>query len=356
MRPEPAARALETETYGLLHYELKEEATMHTLVRLSLTLAAFTGLSLSAAQDLPRVNAAMEAVGTFSWIVHAMDYFGTAEANGIEVVGTSYASKQATELALRGGEADVTVDDFLGAVILRSVDVDVTGIYPFAKAVGALVVPVDSDIMDVEGLRGATIAAGSLRDKSLLILRALTVSEYGFDPQADGEVVAAAPPLMMQLVANSEVDAALPLWHFVARMEAAGTIREIMPVTEMLAALGLPGDLPNLMILARDDLDAELKTAFIATFQDTVDVMVATPNDDPFWQTILDEELYTLPDPSQFTLVIDRWKLGTPDAWTEESIDGLVAMVERLVELAGAEVVGVESVPRDAYTTEFNPQ
>jgi NitT/TauT family transport system substrate-binding protein len=325
-------------------------------IRLALALVATLSLTMAVAQELPRVNAAMEAVGTFSWIVHGMDYFGTAEANGIEVVGTSYASKQATELALRGGEADVTVDDFLGAVILRNVDVAVTGIYPFAKAVGGLVVPIGSDIVDIEGLRGATIAAGSLRDKSLLILRALTVSQYGFDPQADGEVVAAAPPLMMQLVASEEVDAALPLWHFVARMDAAGTIREIMPVTEMLAALGLPGDLPNLMILARDDLDAELKTAFIATFQDTVDVMVATPVDDPFWQTILDLELYSLPDPSQFPLVVERWKLGTPDAWTEESIDGLVSMVERLVELAGAEVVGVESVPRDAYTTVFNPR
>ena len=329
---------------------------MHSPIRLAFAVVAAASLTLASAQDLPRVNAAMEAVGTFSWIVHGMDYFGTAEANGIEVVGTRYASKQATELALRGGEADVTVDDFLGAVILRNVDVEVTGIYPFAKAVGGLVVPIASDITDVEGLRGATIAAGSLRDKSLLILRALTVSQYGFDPQADGEVVAAAPPLMMQLVASEEVDAALPLWHFVARMDAAGTIREIMPVTEMLAALGLPGDLPNLMILARDDFDAELKTAFIATFQDTVDAMVATPIDDPFWQTILDLELYSLPDPSQFPLVIERWKLGTPDAWTEESIDGLVAMVERLVELAGAEVVGVESVPRDAYTTNFNPR
>jgi NitT/TauT family transport system substrate-binding protein len=325
-------------------------------IRLALALVATLSLTMAVAQDLPRVNAAMEAVGTFSWIVHGMDYFGTAAANGIEVVGTSYASKQATELALRGGEADVTVDDFLGAVILRNVGVEVTGIYPFAKAVGGLVVPIGSDIVDVEGLRGATIAAGSLRDKSLLILRALTVSQYGFDPQADGEVVAAAPPLMMQLVASEEVDAALPLWHFVARMDAAGTIREIMPVTEMLAALGLPGDLPNLMILARDDFDAELKTAFIATFQDTVDVMVATPVDDPFWQTILDMELYSLPDPSQFPLVVERWKLGTPDAWNEASIDGLIAMVERLVELAGAEVVGVESVPRDAYTTMFNPR
>jgi NitT/TauT family transport system substrate-binding protein len=316
----------------------------------------FLMLSLASAQGLPRVNAAMEAAGTFSWIVHAMKTFTLDTLNGIEVVGTTYASKQATELALRAGEADVTVDDFLGAVILRGNGVAVTGIYPYAKAVGGLVVPRNSTITSIEDLRGRTLAAGSLRDKSLLILRALTVSQYGFDPQNDGEVVAAAPPLMLQLVSSGEIDAALPLWHFVARMEAAGTGREIMPVTGMLEALGLPGDLPNLMVLGRDDTPAHLKTAFISALIDTVNLMKSLPTSDPFWQSILDEGLYTLPNQAQFPAVVERWKLGTPDAWTEASIDGLLAMVDRLLELAGPDVVGVASVPRDAYTTAFQPR
>ncbi|MDA0699899.1 MAG: PhnD/SsuA/transferrin family substrate-binding protein [bacterium] len=313
-------------------------------------------LSLAHAQSLPRVNAGFQAAGTFSWIVHGMKTFGFDTLNGIDVVGTTYASKQATELALRGGEADVTVDDFLGAVLLRSRDVAVTGIFPYAKAVGGLVVPTGSDITSVADLRGRTIAAGSLRDKSLLILRALSVSQYGFDVQEASEVVAASPPLMLQLVASREVDAALPFWHFVARIEAAGTGTEILSVTDMLEALGLPGDLPNLMVLARDDMPAAHKTAFIAAMMETVETMKSLSNDDPFWQSILDLGLYTLPNQAQFPAVIDRWRLGTPDAWTEESIAGLTTMVELLVELAGEEVVGIASVPRDSYSTAFNPR
>ena len=326
------------------------------ITALATALVAALTLSFAAAQNLPRVNAAMEAVGTFSWIVHGMKTFGLDTLNGIDVVGTTYASKQATELALRAGDADVTVDDFLGAVILRGNDVQVTAIYPFAKAIGALVVPTASDATSIADLQGATIAAGSLRDKSLLIMRALTISQYGFDPQADGEVVAAAPPLMQQLIASGEVDAGLPLWHFVARIEGAGQGRELMPVTGMLEELGLPSDLPNLVILARDDFDAELKRAFLAAFIETVELLKTLPADDAFWQSILDLGLYSLPDPSLFPAVVERWKAGTPDAWTEESIDGLLAMVERLLEIAGPDVVGVESVPRDAYTTAFNPR
>ena len=321
-----------------------------------LMLGAAALLTVASAQQLPKVNAAMEAVGTFSWIVHAMNTFGIDTQHGIEVVGTTYASKQATEIALRGGEADVTVDDFLGAIILRGNGVAATAIYPFAKAVGGLVVPTDGDVASVADLRGRTLAAGSLRDKSLLILRALAISKYGFDPQVDGEVVAAAAPLMQQLIADGEVDAGLPLWHFVARIEGAGLGREVIPVTAMLDELGLPSDLPILMILARDSFDAELKRSFLAAFIDTVEVMKELPAEDPFWQSILDLGLYSLPNAALFPAVVERWKFGTPDSWTEASIDAMVAMSQSLLDIGGPEVLGVDAIPRDAYTTAFNPR
>src|SRR5690606_16540202 len=340
----------DTDAYG-------GRGSMRILRRVSIAVVLLLAGAPALAQEgeLPVVNAAMEATGTFSWIVHAMDYFGTAEANGIRVVGTPYASKQATEIALRSGEADVKVDDFLAPVLLRQAGINASGIYPYATAIGGLVVPVDSDIQGLEDLDGRTIAAGALRDKSVLILRTLTISQYGFDI-GDDQVVQAAPPLMMELTASGEVDAALPLWHWVARMEAAGVGREIISVADMLEQLGLPRDLPNLVVVARDDMDDELKTRFIAALQDTFEVMLATPADDPFWQTILDEGLYSLPDPRQFPSVVERWKAGTTDKWDQESIDGLVAMVERLVELAGPEAVGVERIDPDAYTTAFLPR
>ena len=323
-------------------------------IPLVLTLAAL--LSFGQAQNLPRVEAAMQAVGTFSWIVHGMDTFGFDVLNGIDVVGTTYASKTAVELALRGGEADVVVDDFLGPVLLRANGVEVTGIFPFATAVGGLVVGTDSAIDGLEDLRGATIAASSLDDKSLIILRALTISQYGFDVQTDAEVLAAAPPLMSELIGSGEADAALPLWHWVARMQATGTARELMTVADMLGMLELPTDLPNLVVVARDGLDDDLKTKFIAALVETVEYMKSLPNDDPFWQSILDLELYSLPNQAQFPAVVDRWRLGTVTNWTDVQIEGLVAMVDRLVEIAGAEVVGVESVPADAYSTAFVPR
>lgn len=325
-------------------------------VRVLLALALVGTLAVGGAQNQPKVRAAMQAAGTFSWIVHGMETFGFDVLNGFDIEGTTYASKAATELALRGGDADVLVDDFIGPVVMRGNGVPVTGIYPYATAIGGLVVGTSSTIDSLDDLQGATLAAGSLDDKSLLILRALTISQYGFDVQDAAEVVAAAPPLMAQLVANGEADAALPLWHWVARMEASGSARELMTVAEMLGMLGLPTDLPNLVVVARDGMDDALKTAFIKALDETVAFMKGLPNDDPFWQSILDLELYSLPNRAQFPAVVDRWRLGTVDTWGPEQIEGLTAMVDRLVELAGAEVVGVAEIPAGAYTDAFVPR
>src|SRR5690606_27326405 len=64
---------------------LPEEAPPMKIRRSLVTMLAAAVVGFAGAQELPTVRAAMEAAGTFSWIVHGMDCFGTAEANGIRV-------------------------------------------------------------------------------------------------------------------------------------------------------------------------------------------------------------------------------------------------------------------------------
>ena len=310
-------------------------------------------LAWTSAQETKTVRVGLQASGTFSWVVHAMEYFGIDEEFGLTLEPVTYASKQATELALRAGEVDVVVDDFVGAVTMRNNGIPVRAIYPYSAATGGVVVRADSDIQTVADLEGKTIAASSLDDKSLLILRALTTSRYGFDPQADGETLQAAPPLMSELLAKGEIDAAIPYWHFVARMTGGGEYRDIEMVTNMLEELGLRSDLPILVVVGRDGADPEALRTFLAAMNEATQRMKA--DEGPFWQSVLDEELYSLPDPSLFPAVRERWEAGLPDAWDQEMIDGLVELVDRLVAVAGAEVVGVERIDASAFTTEYNP-
>ncbi len=319
-----------------------------------LAVLALVAAPSALAQETHTVRVGMQAVGTFSWVVHAMQYFGVDEEFGLDLQPITYATKQATELALRGDEVDIVVDDFVGAVQMRERGVAVQTVYPYGKAVGGLVVPADSEIQGLADLQGATIAAASLDDKSLLILRALTVSQYGFDPQEDGEVLAAAPWLMTGLMDDGEIDAGIPYWHFVSRMTYDGQYRDVMMVTQMLDQLGLRSDLPILVLVAREGMEPAAVTRFIEAMVETTERMKADSMDG-IWQSILDEELYSLPDPAAFPEVRARWEAGLPDGWTEEQIEGLSTLVERLVEIAGSELVGIDAIPADAFTTEFVP-
>lgn len=315
-------------------------------------LVFLAGTSL--AQQELTVRVGLQSTGTFSWVVHAMDYYGIDDELGLTIESTTYATKQATEIALRAGEVDVVVDDFIGVVLMHDRGIPVRAIYPYGRAVGGVVVPVDSDVQTVEDLKGKTIAAASLDDKSLLILRALTSSQYGFDPQVDGETLQAAPWLMEGLMDDGEIDVGIPFWHFVARMEATGKYRDVMMVTDMLDQLGLSNDLPILVLVGREETDPAVLTTFIRALQMATERM-KDDSMDGVWASILENELYTLPDASQFPEVRARWEAGLPTVWNQEIIDGLVALTEDLVAVAGAEIVGVESIDASAFTTEYLP-
>lgn len=306
-----------------------------------------------AQEEVPTVRVGLEAVGTFSWIDFAMQHYGINEELGFEVESTTYATKQAKQIALQAGEADIVVDDITGVVLWRDQGIPVRGVYPYSLATGGLVVRADSDIESIADLPGRTIAATDLGDKSLLILRTLALSQHGFDPQDEAEIVSAAPPLMSELLSNGEIDAAIPPWHFVARMVGSGDFREVMAATEMLSELGASADLPILIVVARDEMDPELLRNYLAAMDMTIERM---RQDDEIWDLILENELYSLPDPSLFPAVVERWEQGIPQVWNQEVIDELVAMIDDMIELAGPEVVGVERADPEAFTTEFAPE
>ena len=307
------------------------------------------------AQDVRTIQVGQQASGTFSWITHAIDYYGLDEKYGLNIVEETYASKPATQLAIQAGEVDVVVDDFIGAVSMRQAGVPVRAIWPFSKATGGVVVPADSAVQTVADLQGRTIAAASLGDKSILILRAYLSSVHGFDPQDDGLVLQAAAPLMQGLLDNGEIDAAIPFWHFVARMEGSGEYRDVQLISGLLAEMGFRDDLPILVVLGREGADPETVRTFLTAMQEAIQLMKAD-TDDGIWQSILDHELYSLPDPSVFPSVRARWEAGIPEEWNQDMIDELVELVDQLVAVAGADVVGVESLDASAFTTEYNPE
>lgn len=307
------------------------------------------------AQPVPAgqpVTIGAQAGGTLSWVIHAMQHYGYDKQYHLDLKVKRLANKTAARLALRAGTVDLEVTDFISAQLMHDNGLPLQVVFPYSKATGGIVVCASSDIRTIADLKDRRIAATAANDNSLLFLRALSIKTQGVDAQVANRILSAAPPLMESLLGRGDVDAAIPYWHFVARMVGSGQYRELISDADMLQQLGLDSNVPLLVLVARDDLDPKTTANFIQA-------LVATTNrmktDDAIWQDILAKGLYKLPDPALFPAVRARWAAGLPSEWTAQNVDALKGLVDRLVAVAGADVIGVDDIDPAIFNTGYDP-
>ncbi|BDP44201.1 ABC transporter substrate-binding protein (plasmid) [Deinococcus aetherius] len=298
------------------------------------------------------VNVGLQAGGTLSWVTYAIGYFGIDRDLGLKVNARTYASKDATRVALRSGDTQVVVDDFLEVTLLRSRGFPVTAVYPFSLLTGGVIVPAASDIRTVADLKGKTIGATSLTDKTLLLLRAYARAKAGFDPQTAAQVASVPSPTMDQFMGRGEIQAALPFWHHGARMVSTGKYRQLISTGDLLRGLGLKPNVPLLYLVARNDTDPETLRLFVKA------VLLAEERmkqDGGYWDAMLKEGLYNLPDRAQLPALRTQWAAGLPKGWSAADLNNTLLLTRRMIEVAGPDVVGLNRLDTRAFDTRFRP-
>lgn len=208
--------------------------------------------AIGGALALPWIRAARAAApvrvgvlrfGTVAWELDVIRRRGLDAAHGVLIAPREFAAAQASQVALQAGAVDVAAQDWLWVARQRADGADWT-FATFSTAIGAIVAPPGSAVASVADLKGRRLGvAGSPLDKSWLILRAYARKTLGFDPDSATERSFAPPPLLAEQAAAGRLDAVLTFWPFVARAEAAGA-RLVMPVRDMVAALGIAGEVP----------------------------------------------------------------------------------------------------------------
>ncbi|WP_216326799.1 ABC transporter substrate-binding protein [Deinococcus aestuarii] len=298
------------------------------------------------------INVGLQAGGTLSWVTSAIGYFGIDRELGLRVNARTYASKDATRVALRSGDTQVVVDDFLEVTLLRGRGFPVTAVYPFSLLTGGVIVPAASDLRTVADLRGKTIGATSLTDKTLLLLRAFARAKAGFDPMTASQVASVPSPTMEQFMTRGEIQAGLPFWHHGARMVSGGKYRQLISTGELLRGLGLKPDVPLLYLVARNDTDPGTLRLFVKA------VLLAEERmrrDDGYWDAMLKEGLYNLPDRAQLPALRAQWAAGLPKGWSAADLNNTLLLTRKMIEVAGPDVVGLTRLDTRAFNTRFRP-
>ncbi|UMA64745.1 ABC transporter substrate-binding protein [Roseivivax marinus] len=306
--------------------------------RFAAPLAAAIAFALPAfAQDeMPTIRAAVLEIGTVNWELATITENNLDEKHGFELEVQPFADNGATRVAVEGGEADMAVADWIWVARQRAAGKDYVYI-PYSKAVGALLVPEDSEAQSLADLSGGQVGiAGGPLDKSWLILRAYAQQEEDFDLAAETEQVYGAPPLIFKNGLSGDVDGAINYWHFLAKMKAGG-MRELVNVEDAAVALGLNPETPLLGYFMKEEFIAEnpdIAQKFYDASQEAKALLAESPEE---WEKL--RPRMNAADDAQFEQLKADWLAGAPERGPID-VEGASAFLALMHDLGGSELVG----------------
>lgn len=282
---------------------------------ISLTLMLCLPVSAVADDPLPTLRVAALSYGSANWELQVMKSLGIDRAFGFNLDARAVQSPAAAAIAIQGGGADVSVQDWLW--VLRQYQGErIFRFYPFSTAVGSLMVP-SNGARSIDALKGASVGvAGGAADKGWVLLCQWYLSETGNDLADQITPKFAAPPLLNQLALRGDLAAVMTYWHYAARLQAQG-FQTLMSVNDVLAALGIREPVAMLGWVFSDDLtrtQPALVDRFILASNMTKQRMAT---DDTVW--IAATPWMRAEDERERRLLINGFRAGIPGPFDERA-------------------------------------
>ena len=306
-------------------------------------------MRIAAGHAADTVRLAVQKTGTFSWELAVIRDQGLDKQAGLSLEVTELVSTEAGKIAMRAGNADIMLSDWLWVSRERALGAKLT-FYPYSSALGAVMVPAASPIKTLADLKGRKLAvAGGPIDKSWLLLQA-RMKQDGIDLKSDAAIVYGAPPLLAAKALDGEMDASLNFWNFCAQLEAKG-FRRLAGIEEILPKLGAKGAVSAVGYVFDESWAASHKDVlarFIAATRKAKELLTTS---DAAWDKIA--PLTGTSDPALLQTYRSRYRDGIPRrSVADEEADARV-LYRVLVETGGRDLVGPapELAPGTFYHT-----
>jgi NitT/TauT family transport system substrate-binding protein len=305
------------------------------LLVIALVLAAST-LAHCGAET---IRVAAQKTGTFAWELAVIRAHGLDKEAKLSIQPLELASPEAGKIALRAGNVDIIVSDWIWVSRERSLGGKLT-FYPYSSSLGSVMVPNTSPIRTLADLKGRTLSvAGGPIDKSWLLLQAV-LKQDGTDLKADSRIVYGAPPLLAAKALSGETDATLNYWNFCAALEAKG-FRRLAGIADMLPKLGAKGTTAMIGYVFSEDWAKAHEDAVARFVAMTLAAKRILGKSDAEWRTIA--PLTGAPDTATLDAFRDRYREGIPHrSIADEEADARV-IYRVLAQTGGRELVGSAS-------------
>jgi NitT/TauT family transport system substrate-binding protein len=308
---------------------------MKSLLR-ALIAAALAAIQIGAASAADTIRIAAQKTGTFAWELAIIRAHGLDKAAGLSLEVRELASPEAGKIALRSGDADIMISDWLWVSRERSLGAKLA-FYPYSSTLGAVMVPNASPIKTLADLKGRRLAvAGGPIDKSWLLLQA-SLQQDGISLKSDSTIVYGAAPLVAAQMLNGDMDATVNYWNFCAALEEKGFHR-IVSIQDLVQHFGAKG--PVAMVgYVFDEEWANANQGKLARFIDmTRKAKQILTTSDSAWDEIA--TLTGAPDAATLRAYRDRYREGIPRRRIEDEEKDARVLYHVLAGIGGHDLVG----------------
>jgi NitT/TauT family transport system substrate-binding protein len=300
-------------------------------------IAALAGAAEPRAAEPPTVRVGVLKFGTVNWELDVLRHHGLDRRHGVKAEVLELTGKDATAVALQGGAVDVIVTDWIWVSYRRSKGADFTFV-THSHTVGGLMVRPDANIATLADLKGKRVGvAGGPVDKSWLLLRAYGRRTLGVDLATAAEPVFGAPPLLNQMMQRGDLPAVLNFWHYNARL-AAGGMRELIAVADMLPALGIAQTPPLLGWVFGEAWAARNAAAIDGFLKASRDAKKLLATSDGEWERI--RPLTQAEDDATFRALRAAYRQGVALEPRGDAAAAAGAVLKILAEFGDADTVG----------------
>jgi NitT/TauT family transport system substrate-binding protein len=312
------------------------QSTMKFFVRMLLAAAVFAVAQAASCYGAETIRLAAQKTGTFAWELAVIRAHGLDKQADLSIEVTELASPEAGKIALRAGNADMMVSDWLWVSRERTLGAKLT-FYPYSSALGAVMVPDSSPIRTLADLKGHKLAvAGGPIDKSWLLLQA-RLKQDGIDLKSEASIVYGAPPLLAAKTLSGEMDATINYWNFCAALEAKG-FRRVAGVEDILPKLGAKGRIAMIGYVFDEgwgNANKDVVARFIAMTRKAKEILSTS---DAEWEKIA--PLTGAADAATLRAYRNRYREGIPRRpIADEEADARV-LYRVLADIGGRELVG----------------
>lgn len=309
---------------------------MARFLRVLLAVAALALVPRGACHAADIIRVVAQKTGTLGWELAVIRAHALDARYNLSIQLTELASPEAGKIALRAGNADIMVSDWLWVSRERTLGASLT-FYPYSSALGAVMVASSSPIRGLADLRGRKLAvAGGPIDKNWLLLQA-RMKQHGVDLKSEATIAYGAPPLLAAKLLGGEMDAGLNYWNFCAALEAKG-FRRLAGIEDILPELGAKGRVAMIGYVFDETWAGAHRDAverFIAATRAAKEILA---NSDAEWDRIA--PLTGAADAASLHAYRDRYRDGIPRRpIADEEADARV-LYRVLASIGGSELVG----------------